>query len=252
MHKNLLLAFAAGALALGFSQPATSSELSFDPQDSCTLVLKQQKENAGIWTFGYLAGRTGSTLSIDEGQLDAMTSDIARECLQSPDATFFATVEKFFGFATSQAAEPAPTADSADPQSLLDLFSDDTIPLGDVLLTLRPTPEDVRAVFPEPMASNLLEMYEELFGERLLNEDFPATYVVGSSTFTTTRGLATHPVLEEISGGFKDVLDQFQADVPWGTVTIEFPEVEDRIRLHGMTFVNGRWVLMMRPWRGME
>lgn len=252
MRKKILLTLAACSMASSVAHPAFALELNFDPQDSCTSVLKQQKETAGIWTFGYLAGRTGSTLSIDDDQLDAMISDIAQECLQSPDASYFATVEQFFGFATTRAVEPAATADSADPQSLLDKFADGDQPLGEILLSLRPRPEDVRAVFPEPMASNLLEMYEELFGERLAGEDFPTPFVIKSSTFTTTMGLATHPILDEISGGFKNVLGEFQVDVPWGTIAIDFPSADDGMKLHGMTFVNGRWVLMMRPWRGME
>ncbi|MCF6302446.1 MAG: hypothetical protein L3J13_04495 [Devosiaceae bacterium] len=256
MKNKLLLTLACSAMALSIVQPALSSELNFNAEDSCTLILKQQKQTAGVWAFGYLAGRVDSSLSLDDNQINALTSDLSDICLQSSDATFFAVVEQHFGFITKPADEPAmaaeATPDSADPQSLLDKFADGERTLSEVLISFKPTPEDVRTIFPEPMASNLIEMYEDMYGERLANEEFPSPYTVGSSNFTTTMGLANDPILDEISGGFKRVTDKFLVDVPWATVKILFPSEDDSMSLHGMIFVNDRWVLMMRPWRGLD
>lgn len=255
MYKKLMLALAASAMALSIVHPSFSAELDFNPEESCTLVLKQQKQTAGIWAFGYLAGLTQQTRNLNDDQIEALISDLSEICLRSPDASYVSVVEQLFEVENDADGSETATQmilDSADPQSLLDKFADDSRPLDEVIISLRPTPEDVRAVFPEPMASNLLEMYEELFEETLAEEEMPSRYVLSSSTFTTTMGLADHPVLDEISGGFKEVLNEFLIDVPWGTITLDFPTIDDNVELHGMTFVNGRWVLMMRPWRGLS
>lgn len=258
MLKKLLLSSIIVIPALVVSHPAISSEVDFDPTENCTAILKQQPGNAALWTFGYLAGLSTKTRAIDDGLIGEITLDLAEICAEAPTASFVSVVEQLFdveGDETSDSesasdATPA-AATSADPQVLLDLIEADGAVLHDLFLALEPTPEDVRALFAEPLASEMIEMYVDLFGSRLAGEEFPSPHVVDSSIFTTTGTMASEPIMDEISGGFKEIAPLYLQDVPFGTITVGFPTVDDDMRLDGFVYVNGHWVLMMSPWRAL-
>jgi len=188
-------------------------------------------------------------------------NDYEPACNSSPDESFVAVLDQLLGGIpaasnSSQTQEQGGKQDQTDetelaPQLLAALRAPDA-DLAQILLSLKPEPEDIRAVFPESMAINLIEMYEGLFGERLAGENFPPPPYDVSATFTTTEQLVNDAMLDELPGGFERVLDKFQIIAPFGLVKVGFPSVDDSLPLSGLIFVNDRWVLMMRPWRGLQ
>lgn len=259
MLKKLLLSSIIVIPSLIMSHSAISGEITFDPTENCTAILKQQPSNGALWTFGYLAGLSAETRAIDDGLIGEITLDLAEICAEAPAKSFVSVVEQLFDVEsgetsnneTQSAATSVAAPTSADSQVLLDLIEADGAVLRDLFLALKPTPEDVHALFAEPLASEMIEMYEELFGSRLAREEFPSPHVVDSSIFTTTGTMASEPIMDEIAGGFKEVAPLYLQDVPFGTITVGFPTVDDDMRLDGFVYINGHWVLMMSPWRAL-
>ena len=259
MLKKLLLSSIIVIPSLVISNPALSGEIDFNPTENCTAILKQQPGNAALWTFGYLAGLSTNTRAIDDGLIGELTLDLAEICAEESTASFVSVVEQLFDVQSDEPDQtqsvsdsaPAMAPTSADPQILIDMIEAEGADLHGLFLALQPTPEDVRALFAEPLASEMIEMYEELFGTRLASEEFPSPHVADSSIFTTTGTMASEPIMDEIAGGFKQVAPLYLQDVPFGTITVGFPTEGDDMRLDGFVYVNGHWVLMMSPWRAL-
>ncbi|MCF6327937.1 MAG: hypothetical protein L3J21_11690 [Devosiaceae bacterium] len=255
MNKKLtaVLALVFSGLVLNF--PAKAQEVSFDPNAPCSQVLQENSSAAALWAFGYLANKIQRARSVDDKMVVSFLDDYEPACNSSPDESFVAVLDQLLGGIpaasnSSQTQEQTGETELA-PQLLAALRAPDA-DLAQILLSLKPQPEDIRAVFPESMVANLIEMYEGLFGERLAGENFPPPPYDVSATFTTTEQLVNDALLDELPGGFKRVLDKFQINAPFGLVKVGFPSVDDSLPLSGLIFVNDRWVLMMRPWRGLQ
>jgi len=118
-------------------------------------------------------------------------------------------------------------------------------------VALKPTPEDVRAVYAEPLASRLIENYDALYQPGTAIRPKPEQTEL-LTFFSTTAALQSgDPMLAEFPGGYKKVLSHFVSDVP--IVRFKFVKAGERIGIaaDGLIYVNERWVFMPKPWRSL-
>jgi len=243
--KSILPLAILGAMA-SFTLPAQAQQNALFPQGSCTQALEENARSATLWASGYLSHMDGVPRPVDEGALSAFEARLLSDCKAAPQISFMALVEQQSKGVSAPGNAPEVAA------SLLEKFAGSSPDLVEILLSVKPTPDEVRTMFPEPMASRLIETYDDMFGPRLVNEEFPPGRIEITSGFTTTFELRQAPFLDELPGGFERVLDQYQLDVPFAYVEVQFVEVQDNMNLSGFVYLNGRWVLMLRPWRGLE
>lgn len=243
--KPILALATLGAIA-SFTLPAQAQQGAPFPQGSCSQVLRDDARSATLWASGYLSHMDGIARVVDEEVLDAFEARLFSDCKASPQTSFLALVE--------QQSEGISVPDNAPEvaASLLEKFAGASPDLAQVIASFEPTPEEVRSMFPEPMASRLIETYADMFGPRLADENFPTGPIEVTSGFTTTFELGQAPFLDELPGGFKRVLDQYQLNVPFAYVEVLFVEEQDGMNLSGFVYINERWVLMLRPWRGLD
>ena len=264
-HKICGLALAgaltsAGALSAG---PALAQEQAFhfDPDAACSDVLDGDAAFAAVWALGYFARLSDRPRAISSSMTEDFLKDFANVCRQTPNDSYINVLKRLFAEVVPVLQVPR-NADSGDGASvalyegpaaeIVNAILQPDADLKAVLISLKPADEDVKALFPKPMAAKLIGLYEKLFGSQLTNEDFPPPPYDVNVNFSTTFGLADDPImLRQISNGFKDVLDKFQLDAPFGTFEILFPEAEDSMRLDGLIRINGHWVLMPRPYRAL-
>jgi len=116
---------------------------------------------------------------------------------------------------------------------------------------LKPSPEDIRAVYAEPLASQLIENYEALYQPGIAIQP-KAEQKELITFFSTTAALQSgDPMLDEFPGGYKKLLPHFVSDVP--IARFKFVRTGETLGLafDGLTYVNGRWVFMPKPWRSL-
>ncbi len=234
-------------------QLASSQSVGFDPRTRCGDILANTQTShrtmIAAWTFGFLAANTSDIRSVDDANNAVLLDNIARACATDPDKSLIALV-------APDQPEPEPEqsltpGSEAEVRSRLAAFMQPDADLRSLTQALFPTDADIRAVYAEPLATALINAYRDqmtsdaAFGPKR-HQDALLVY------YATTRELVDRkPILREFPGGYRDVLQYFIADVP----IVLFKFVKDGelsgYAFDGLIHVNGRWVLMPKPWRAL-
>lgn len=241
-----VLALAAAAL---ISSPSLAQDGGgFDPLSSCSEVLAEQSGippvAIGFWVFGYLDALSGEAHVVSIERLDTLLGAMRAECAAAPVTRMTDLAKKLVSAQASQ--EPSVAEDG---RNLLMRFFDPAEDHGALTLSLKPSADDVRAVYGEPLASALINGYDEMFQPGAIIRPKPEHQQL-LTTFTTTGRLkARDPVADEFPGGYDDVVPFIVGDVPIGR--FKFVEQGETLGLafDGLIFVNDHWVLMPKPWR---
>ncbi len=165
---------------------------------------------------------------------------------------FIAIIMGVSSFSTSALAQVDKMGTPEQVQKMLEDFVASGSPLAEFVKNLQPTNEEIKAVYKEPLASNLIKMYEKMYSslDRLKK---PADQNDVFIVFTTTVKLAQGgEILSKFPGGYGNAREYFSGDFP--IVKFEFVKVgeTDGFGFDGLIFVNDRWVLMPKPWRGLD
>jgi len=249
LKRHLLTALVATAIA-GPAAAATA----FDPAAPCAQMLSPEsgipQVGIGFWAFGFIDGATAKPHQVTPDGLETMVGELRQRCAAAPEASLSDIAAEIgrSGGAGGNGGEPAVAEEG---RALLQRFFDPAEDHGALTLSLKPSPEDVRAVYAEPLASVLIDTYEGLFVPGAVIEPKPEHKQL-LTTFTTTGRLkAGDPVLDEFPGGYKDVLPYIVADVPIGRFKFVEPGETLGLAFDGLIHVNDHWVFMPKPWRGL-
>ena len=247
--KTILSAIAVSAIVTG----APVNSQGFDPRQPCSLIIGNADEatldQVGAWIFGYLAASESTVRPISRDNLNVIIRNLGKRCVKDQTASLLELVggDK----ASGEAGKTAPGSES-DARALLMRFFDPGEDLVALTGSLLPKPEDVRAVYRDPLASKMIETYAAAlkpgvkFGPKPEHDDL---YMV----YTTTGKLAAgDPVLDEFPGGYKQIVQYFKADVP--IVRFKFVKKGETLGLafDGLVYVNDHWVILPKPWRSLD
>ena len=247
----MLKTLVAACAFLGSVSALQAEEPVLDPLAPCGEALAPDaalpEAAIGFWAFGYLDAATGEAHRVTPAHMAKMREVLRAKCAEAPTTRLIDIVEAVV--ALERASEP-PLA--VEGRALLGGFFD---PLADheaMTLVLKPTPEDVRAVYAEPLAGRLIEAYDRLFSPGAAIRPNPGQTQL-LTTFTTTAALKRRdPVLAEFPGGYAEVLPHIVGDVPIARFKFVAPGETLGMAFDGLIHVNGRWVFMPKPWNGLD
>jgi hypothetical protein len=234
------------------AQPAPAARAKFDPTQPCETLLVYEdvvdKVMVGAWTSGYLAKTEGSFRVMGPNELSGILTVLENLCRQNPGTRFSTLVDRL----TKNLVENKRPGPSVDGRKLLRQFFAVDADFAALTAALRPTPQDVQAVYGEPLASRLIASYAKLFRPGVEIKPKPEHDDM-ITLFTTTGKLKSGaPVLDEFPGGYKKVLPYIISDVPIGRFKFVRSGESLGLAFDGLIFVNDRWVLMPKPWRSLE
>lgn len=245
VNKVLGVLFAGGLLVSG---TATFAE-GFDPRQSCSKILAKadplDREMIAAWSFGYIGANTKNIRPVDSQNNATLLRNIEAACKKNPQVSLLDLVNK----------SKRPSADGPGSENQAGALLRKWVLPGanyhELTQAILPTEDDIRFVYADPLASALVRDYAGFMNDSTAFGPKPGQDTVLVVHTTTSELVKKSSVLREFPGGYKDVLQYFRADVP----IVRFKFVKDGettgYAFDGLVFVNGRWVLMPKPWRSL-
>ena len=255
--NNRTTGVAAFLCATSIATIAEAQSAGFDPRGNCSSILGAANEADQVmiaaWTFGFIAANTENVRPVDPNNNAILLANLAKVCQANPNASLLALVEASSKPKDAKPVAAAPTApgSEAEVRALLLEFLQPGADLRALTQALLPTEAEIKAVYAEPLASAMWANYQKdlgpgtSFGPKAEHNDILVIY-------TSTRALFEQkPVLQEFPGGYKDILQYFKIDVP--IVRFKFITAGETLGLafDGLIYLNGRWVIMPKPWRSL-
>ena len=253
MKTRLLTALLASLLIFTGMASANASRKNLDPNDTCSEVMRFDgpfdDEMVIFWSFGYLSSITGKLKPVEKTRSKKILSAIKKLCDQNPQQKFGLTVDKLGRLLVKAANNNAPTG--PDASDIVKQFLRPGADFARLTAAIKPTMRDVKYVFAEPLASKLVAMYGQVFkpGARIRPKPEHNDYLV---TQSTTGKLRSGIDLDKFAGGHKKILKYYRKDIP--VARFKFIKSGEKLGLSfdALYYVNGRWVLMPKPWRGLR
>ncbi|HFC04989.1 MAG TPA: hypothetical protein ENJ55_04720 [Rhizobiales bacterium] len=236
----------------------------FNPASPCSQILRTDNPTdlrmAGMWAFGYIARANDSTLVITPKRIRSVITLLSKGCARDGKTRFNALVEvlslklkeKAAGKTSTRSSNSTGGAALKSARALLDTFFKPGVNYAALTAALKPTENDIRSVYAEPLASALVKRNQLMFKPGIAIRPKPEhdTYRIFLST--TKKLQQGSPDLREFPGGYEKVRKYFIRNVP--IVRFKFVTRGAKLGLafDGLIFVNGRWVLIPKPWRGLK
>jgi hypothetical protein len=117
---------------------------------------------------------------------------------------------------------------------------------------LKPAPEDYAAVYQEPLARRLREAHAKTWTEGFTVQPDAAQTELKVAFSTSDRLGTDSDAAAAFPGGYRRVLTSMKAGIP--IVAFKFVQPGQPLgrSFDGLVHVNGRWVLIPKPWRELD
>ncbi len=240
------------SMVVGTMGAGHAQSISFDPNTPCRSAFQNTgmitQSYMGAWTLGFLAGSGEQPLAINEDVIAKGLKVLQGRCSDNIDATLVEAMAKTSG-------KPAPTEIAGSEQDARRMLSEFLKPNADtakLIYALKPSEDDVRAVYREPLATTMIEAYAGLFRPGI--KIGPKAGQTELLTYYSTTGAlrAQDQMLQYFPGGYGKVLEYMIPDFPIVRLKFVKPGETSGLGLDGLIFVNNHWVLMPKPWRALK
>ncbi len=249
----------ASILAAGLALPA-GAEDGFAPGDNCQAVLAGASPTTKVmlasWMIGHVDSSAHMSRAVNTQEVEKLLSALAAYCAAFPQASLADVVrEAARGFDVGsddrQGAAPEPGSESS-ARALLSRFLE---PGADRVALTRPliaSAEDIRAVYKEPLASRMIEVYRDKLPPNIAITPKPGQSELLIWWATTDDLIAGAPVAGHFPGGYKRAAEYMNPGFPIVRFKFVKPGETAGMAYDGLIWVNGHWAWMPKPWRMIE
>ncbi|MFK7754700.1 MAG: hypothetical protein AB8B51_19415 [Sedimentitalea sp.] len=226
-----------------------AQEAGFDPHAPCGQTLRAADDTnkmlVAAWAFGYVAAVDQDARPVDVPNMGTLLGNLYQACAGDETRSLFVMMQ---GHNNGNAGPGS----KQDAERFLTQFLDPNADFAKLTAGMAPTAAEVAAVYSEPLASKLVQIYAGMY-----NSGATITPKPGQNslliTHTNTGSLKSRDaVLRDFPGGYERIVEYIAGDYP--IVRFKFVEEGKELGLafDGLIFINNRWVLMFKPWRALE
>lgn len=152
------------------------------------------------------------------------------------------------GFVQPVAAESFPGIEAGARALLMQFLPNSKADKAAAMRSLRPTAADYRAIYKDPLAGRLEQEHRKIWDA--------GTVLAGKLEQTelllvvvrTDDLIDGKPALAEFPGGYKKVVGEMKRGLPIARFKFVKPGSDTGMAFDGLVHVNGRWVLIPKPW----
>lgn len=252
MLRFIKLSLIAGTVTLtALSGSLAAGTPGFDPHAPCGPTLREADDTKKLmiasWGLGVRAVTAKPVPKVALSTISPFLRQLIADCIKDETVPLTDLVG-----VSADAMPDAVPGSRQDAEQLLSRFFDKNEDLVALTASLMPDPGDVSAVYNEPLAGKLAESYKAAFkpGMKFGPKPHQDSLII---IHTTTEKLKNRDaVLREFPGGYAKVLPFLKDGHP--IVRFKFVKGGEDLGLafDGLVHVNGRWVLMPKPWRALE
>lgn len=230
--------------------PGPAAAQGVRPGDNCLSALQDisdvDRALLGAWIMGYLDKTNGGASLIRHDNAMIVIQNLADVCVRHPQASILDVVQQS---RKGAANEPG---SQAHAHEFLSQFMKPGANRAALTAAMKPTEDEIRAVYAEPLGGALVKMYNEMFkpGAQIGPKQGQTEILSWRGTTAHLRGGA--PVLRDFPGGYSDVRPYLKGDYPIVRFKFVEPGKSMGLAFDGLIFINDHWVLMPKPWRALE
>ena len=234
---------------------ASSEEIrGFDPTRSCLEVLSNTGGSTdqfmiAAWVFGYLAAQDETLRPVTIENNKVVLGNLTKACVSSGGKSLLELVTA----SKAENDEAGPVAGSeAEARALLMQCLKPGADRHALTWALVPRPEEVRAVYGEPLATKMIDTYAAQLTRSVAIAPKPGQTELLTWQATTDDLKGGAAMLDEFPGGYRDVAGYFRGGHPIVRFKFVAPGESLGMAYDGLIHVGGRWVWMPKPWRSLD
>lgn len=240
---------ALAVLVATLTLPLAAKAEGFHPSENCYEVLNRSTDVDRVllaaWVIGYLNKQNDNATIVRMDNVRTVLGNVSEYCTQNRGARILDVV------ASSQRSSPDLPGSPAHARAFLHQFLDAAVDRVALTAALQPTEAEIRAVYTAPLADALVANYAQIYQPGLAIGPNPGQTEIllwGSSTDALRAGA---PALADFPGGYKEVRGALQGSFPIFRFKFVEPGEPQGMAFDGLIYINERYVLMPKPWRGM-
>jgi len=152
------------------------------------------------------------------------------------------------GFVQPVAAESFPGTEAGARALLMQFLPNSKADKAAAMRSLRPTAADYRAIYKDPLAGRLEQEHRKIWDAGTVLAGKPEQTELLLVVVRTDDLIDGKPALAEFPGGYKKVVDEMKRGLPIARFKFVQPGSDTGMAFDGLVHVNGRWVLIPKPW----
>ena len=248
-------------LCATLASPGFAAE-GFAPGDNCNTTLTGASPTTKImvatWMIGYIDSGVGDNRNVSFDEVEKVLNALSGICAANPQESLLNVAQAVVDGQRERDAQPvaepggASGGSEAAARELLVQFLQPGADLPELTWALMASPEDIRAVYKEPLASRMIEVYGEKLTRGIKIAPKPGQSELLLWRSTTDKLIAGDAVLDHFPGGYRRVLEHMNPGFP--VVRFKFVKPGEKLGMafDGLFWVNGHWAWMPKPWRMLE
>ncbi|TWT12833.1 hypothetical protein [Reyranella sp. CPCC 100927] len=152
------------------------------------------------------------------------------------------------GFVRPATAETFPGTEAGARALLMQFLPNAKTDKAAVMRTLRPAAADYRAVYQDPLAGRLEQEHRKIWDAGTVLAGKPEQTELLLLVVRTDDLIDGKPALAEFPGGYRKVVGDMKRGLPIARFKFVQPGSTTGMAFDGLVHVNGRWVLIPKPW----
>lgn len=236
-------------LAAGLISATPAQAEGFKPTDNCLQTLNDisdvDRVLLGAWIMGYIDSTNEGASLVRYDNAMTVLKNLTGVCSRNPEASILEVVQG------NRKNTPDTPGTKAHAEAFLSQFVQPDADRVALTAALRPSEAEIRAVYAAPLADALVAMYNDMFQPGVQIGPKPGQTEVLLWTGTTGSLRDGDPVLEDFPGGYGDVRGYLQGNYPIVRFKFVKPGETLGMAFDGLIYINGRYVLMPKPWRAL-